>query len=89
MERESFDNLEIAKMLNDDFISIKVDREERPDVDKVYVRVSTLNTTFSPITNESNANSAGLQHKYDTTYHIAANYMTNKTETWPVVKHPS
>lgn len=37
MERESFENEEVAKALNDNFISIKVDREERPDVDKVYM----------------------------------------------------
>ncbi|GLI71352.1 hypothetical protein VaNZ11_016520 [Volvox africanus] len=37
MERESFENEEIAELLNRDFISIKVDREERPDVDRVYM----------------------------------------------------
>uniref|UniRef100_A0A0E0CCP9 Spermatogenesis-associated protein 20-like TRX domain-containing protein n=1 Tax=Oryza meridionalis TaxID=40149 RepID=A0A0E0CCP9_9ORYZ len=37
MEVESFENDEIAKILNDGFVSIKVDREERPDVDKVYM----------------------------------------------------
>ncbi len=37
MEEESFENEEIAKLLNDNFISIKVDREERPDVDQVYM----------------------------------------------------
>ena len=37
MERESFENLGVAKVLNDHFISIKVDREERPDVDRVYM----------------------------------------------------
>ncbi|GIL83536.1 hypothetical protein Vretimale_10352 [Volvox reticuliferus] len=37
MERESFENEEIAELLNKDFISIKVDREERPDVDRVYM----------------------------------------------------
>jgi uncharacterized protein len=37
MERESFENEEIARLLNDDFVSIKVDREERPDVDRVYM----------------------------------------------------
>ncbi|XP_008789958.1 spermatogenesis-associated protein 20 [Phoenix dactylifera] len=37
MEVESFENEEIAKMLNEWFVSIKVDREERPDVDKVYM----------------------------------------------------
>ncbi|CAF0807742.1 unnamed protein product [Rotaria sp. Silwood1] len=37
MEHESFENNEIAKILNDHFVSIKVDREERPDVDRVYM----------------------------------------------------
>ncbi len=37
MERESFENPEIAGILNDHFICIKVDREERPDVDRVYM----------------------------------------------------
>ena len=37
MERESFESEEIAKLLNEKFVSVKVDREERPDVDKVYM----------------------------------------------------
>ncbi len=37
MERESFEHAGVAKVLNDHFISIKVDREERPDVDRVYM----------------------------------------------------
>ncbi|KAL3849786.1 hypothetical protein ACJIZ3_011668 [Penstemon smallii] len=37
MEEESFEDEEVAKLLNDWFVSIKVDREERPDVDKVYM----------------------------------------------------
>ena len=37
MEHESFENAEIAARLNRDFVSIKVDREERPDVDRVYM----------------------------------------------------
>ncbi len=37
MERESFENAEIARVLNEFFVPIKVDREERPDVDKVYM----------------------------------------------------
>ena len=37
MEHESFENPEIAAVLNDAFVSIKVDREERPDVDRVYM----------------------------------------------------
>lgn len=37
MERESFENQEIGEVLNKHFVSIKVDREERPDVDRVYM----------------------------------------------------
>src|SRR5688572_23476397 len=37
MERESFEDAEIAAFLNEHFVSIKVDREERPDVDAVYM----------------------------------------------------
>jgi uncharacterized protein YyaL (SSP411 family) len=37
MAHESFENPAIAEMLNRDFVSIKVDREERPDVDRVYM----------------------------------------------------
>lgn len=37
MERESFEDEEVAKLLNDNFISIKVDREERPDIDNIYM----------------------------------------------------
>ncbi len=37
MERESFENEEIAAMLNEHYVSIKVDREERPDVDEIYM----------------------------------------------------
>jgi uncharacterized protein YyaL (SSP411 family) len=37
MERESFSNDDVAKLLNDGFVCIKVDREERPDVDHVYM----------------------------------------------------
>src|SRR4051794_20316782 len=37
MERESFDNEEVAKLLNESFVCIKVDREERPDIDNIYM----------------------------------------------------
>src|SRR6266849_1313869 len=36
MERESFENPDIAKIMNEHFINIKVDREERPDLDDIY-----------------------------------------------------
>ena len=37
MEVESFDNVEIAKLLNNHFVSIKIDREQFPDVDEIYM----------------------------------------------------
>jgi uncharacterized protein YyaL (SSP411 family) len=37
MERESFENERIAELLNREFVAIKVDREERPDVDRIYM----------------------------------------------------
>src|SRR5690349_8431574 len=37
MERESFENEEIARIMNELFVCIKVDREERPDIDAVYM----------------------------------------------------
>ncbi|MFB3091975.1 MAG: thioredoxin domain-containing protein, partial [Dehalococcoidia bacterium] len=38
MERESFENVDIAKTMNESFVSIKVDREERPDLDSIYMQ---------------------------------------------------
>src|SRR5687767_15134939 len=38
MERESFEDPATAEVLNQDFVSIKVDREERPDVDSIYMQ---------------------------------------------------
>ena len=37
MERESFENTEIAARMNELFVNVKVDREERPDVDRLYM----------------------------------------------------
>ncbi|WP_334307207.1 thioredoxin domain-containing protein [Anaerotignum sp.] len=39
MAHESFEDTEIAEILNENFISIKVDKEERPDIDSIYMRV--------------------------------------------------
>jgi len=44
MERESFEDLAIAAMLAADFVSIKLDREERPDVDDVYMAATVITT---------------------------------------------
>ncbi len=37
MERESFENADIAQIMNEHFVCIKVDREERPDIDQIYM----------------------------------------------------
>ena len=39
MAHESFEDEEIAELMNDAFVNIKVDREERPDIDGVYMEV--------------------------------------------------
>ncbi len=44
MEHESFENEEVAKIMNDNYICIKVDREERPDIDQVYMNAVQLMT---------------------------------------------
>ncbi|HXN55609.1 MAG TPA: thioredoxin domain-containing protein, partial [Myxococcales bacterium] len=44
MEEESFEDLEIAELMNERFVCIKVDREERPDVDSVYMQAVQLLT---------------------------------------------
>ena len=44
MEHESFEDSSVAAMLNADFISIKVDREERPDIDNIYMTVTQMLT---------------------------------------------
>ncbi len=44
MERESFENPEVAAFMNERFVNIKVDREERPDVDAIYMEACQLLT---------------------------------------------
>ncbi len=44
MERESFENEQIAAIMNEDFINIKVDREERPDIDHIYMTAVQMMT---------------------------------------------
>lgn len=49
MERESFESDEVAKLLNENFVAVKVDREERPDVDKAR-SVCALATPYLYVT---------------------------------------
>jgi uncharacterized protein YyaL (SSP411 family) len=44
MAHESFEDAEVARLMNEAFVSIKVDREERPDIDSVYMSVCQLMT---------------------------------------------
>lgn len=44
MEEETFEDVEVARLMNEKFISIKVDREERPDVDQIYMSAVQLMT---------------------------------------------
>jgi hypothetical protein len=44
MERESFDDEEVARLLNETFVCVKVDREERPDLDQYYMSVGQMLT---------------------------------------------
>ena len=44
MEHESFEDVEVANYMNDNFVCIKVDREERPDIDDVYMTACNLIT---------------------------------------------
>jgi len=44
MEHESFENEEIARLMNEHFVCVKVDREERPDLDEIYMQATlTMN----------------------------------------------
>jgi uncharacterized protein len=44
MEHESFEDEEVAELMNESFVNIKVDREERPDIDKLYMDVTQMVT---------------------------------------------
>jgi len=44
MEKESFENENVAKLLNENYVSIKVDREQRPDLDQIYMAATTAMT---------------------------------------------
>jgi len=44
MEHESFENEQVARLFNDTFVNIKVDREERPDIDNIYMTICQMMT---------------------------------------------
>ena len=45
MEHESFEDPEVSRLMNETFVAIKVDREERPDIDSVYMQVCQIMTS--------------------------------------------
>ena len=44
MERESFEDEQVARLMNETFVNVKVDREERPDIDGIYMAVAQMAT---------------------------------------------
>jgi uncharacterized protein YyaL (SSP411 family) len=56
MEKESFENPEAARALNEAFVCIKVDREERPDIDAVYMVACHLITGRGGVATDGSAN---------------------------------
>ena len=84
MEHESFDNDEIAGYLNEHFVAIKLDREQRPDLDDIYMTGTQLMTGHGgwPM---SNFLSADGKPFYSGTYFPPANFMQllqQLTEVW-------
>jgi len=84
MEHESFDNDDIAKYLNEHFVAIKLDREQRPDLDDIYMTGTQLMTGHGgwPM---SNFLSAEGKPFYSGTYFPPANFMQllqQLTEVW-------
>ncbi len=72
MERESFVDDEVAKVLNENFISIKVDREERPDIDNIYMN-------FCLMVNESGGWPLSIITTPDKKPFFAATYLPKKS----------
>lgn len=49
MEQESFENPEVAAIMNEHYVNIKVDREERPDVDQLYMTFIQVPIIFNKV----------------------------------------
>ncbi|QBA63837.1 thioredoxin domain-containing protein [Muriicola soli] len=79
MEEECFEDVEVAALMNENFINIKVDREERPDVDEVYMTAVQLMTGNGgwPLNVILLSNGKPL---YGGTYHTKAQWMEVLTE---------
>jgi hypothetical protein len=79
MEEESFEDTEVASLMNENFINIKVDREERPDVDQVYMTAVQLMTGSGgwPLNAILLPNGKPL---YGGTYHTKAQWINVLTE---------
>ena len=57
MEHESFEDTEVARLMNEAFVSIKVDREERPDLDHVYMTVCQMMTGSGRLASQCDSDS--------------------------------
>jgi len=84
MERESFDNLLIAEYLNEYFVSIKLDREQRPDLDDIYMTGTQLMSGHGgwPMSNFLTVQGAPF---YSGTYYPAENFrhlLVQLNELW-------
>src|SRR5688500_19972090 len=44
MEKESFMDTAVARLMNENFVSVKIDREQRPDIDQIYIHAAQLIT---------------------------------------------
>ena len=75
MERESFEDEEVARILNENFIAIKLDREERPDVDDIYMTAVQLMTGSGGWPMSLFLEPEGLQPFFGGTYFPKRNFM--------------
>jgi len=81
MEEETFEDVEIARLMNENFISIKVDREERPDIDQVYMTAVQLMTGNSgwPLNTITLPNGKPI---YGGTYHTKSEWSKVLSDTY-------
>lgn len=85
MEEETFEDLDIANLMNQNFINIKVDREERPDIDQVYMTAVQLMTDNSgwPLNVITLPNGKPL---YGGTYHSKTEWAKVLNDTFKIFK---
>ena len=85
MERESFEDADIAAMLNERFVCVKVDREQRPDVDEIYMTATQLMTGHGGWPMSVFIEPHSLRPFWCGTYFPASAHGTMNTPTFPHV----